>query len=139
MKLLMIMPSVRWWFWPLLKANYEASFCDGLEPTLALCMFPQELATYPKFVVDLVRATPWIAIHEVGFGDHPNWESQVIDKNNSGLERFLPGFDGYVWTPSDDNLVPIHFFSEFVRAASTGKKVVVFSHRRGQRRGAQRL
>jgi hypothetical protein len=136
MKLLMIMPAVRWWLWPLIKANYESAMCEGVEPRLVLGVFPNELKAMPSCVVDLIRSTKWITIYDPEPIPNQGWAGMIIQKNNGGLGKFLPGFDGYVWTPSDDNLIPKRFFSEFLKAAQTGKKAIIFSHRRGQRNAA---
>jgi hypothetical protein len=133
MKILMLMPSMRWWLWPLIKSNYEAAFCEGVEPTLALSVYRHELDAFPSCAVDLIRSTPWIKIHEPEWIPNQTWVEAVIHKNNSVLDAFLPGFEGYVWTPSDDNLIPKGFFEYFRRSAATGKKILVCSHKRGQR------
>lgn len=130
MKLTMIMPSCRWWFWPLIKANYEKAFCPGVIPKLAVVLWPEEIKSIPTFALDIISSAWWIKILEV---EKQEGIAPGVHKLNAALDQIIPDYDGYIQSTSDDNLIPLRFFREFANGADTGKKVIVFSHDRGQR------
>jgi hypothetical protein len=90
-------------------------------------LYTEEVFKFGAYM-DLL-SEPWISplIVERTEGVRPE-----IDKTNKGIEH-LKGNDLFIHNTSDDNIFPVDTLKVIGDAARGGKKVVVVSHKRGQR------
>lgn len=116
--------------WLTLKTNYWEMIQNagpGVQFFWQPILYTEEVYKFGRHM-DLL-SEPWIQPLVVDKNDKLRPE---IDKTNKGIDA-LAGNDLYIHNTSDDNILPIDFLKVIGEAASGGKKVIVVSHKRGQR------
>lgn len=133
MNIALVMPTMRWANWPMVREHIAAAQCPGV----ALHWFPvlyreevEALTESQRAPVFSHLAPRWI--QPVVIRQEPNMGCHITRKNNAGLDHLeQTGFEGWVGMWSDDNLVPRALGRRLL--AHGDKPVIVFSHKRGQR------
>lgn len=128
------MPSIRWQNWALIKANYEEinRVASGFGMLIwQPIVYVDEYQKIPVEALGLLANTQWIRLLVIARETHAGGLNQCIHKNNTGLQA-IKHIDAHVLMSSDDNLLPIDYVKVMAQRGG-GKKVIVCSHKRGQR------
>lgn len=165
MRMLAIMPTMRWRNWPKVMEHLRAAALEAPAVELTFCpvLTEAEVSGFPQWAMDMVtHDETWspmllrplvvndpqhprakIADQKIESALYSKWKpvgrddvpcvKEVMRKNHAAVAG-LEDFDGYIWTGSDDNLVPRSFCRRF--AEGINKKIIVGCHKRGSGPGA---
>lgn len=136
MNVLLVMPTMRHGYWPAVRRHMEQAMaaCPDLKLFWMPVLYHEELERISAADRECVfghHAPRWIVPHLVH--EEPNLDMQhVTRKNNAGNEAMeRMAFKGWVSWWSDDNLLPRNIGKRLL--SRQDKRVIVFSHKRGQR------